>query len=50
MGTPGLPNWTDIRCVLELFDQWTAEVFMRLTTCFSELLTMEAERRKATNG
>lgn len=50
MGTPGLPNWSDIRNVLELFDQWAVDIYGRLSICFSELLTMETEARKASNG
>lgn len=45
-----MPNWSDIRAVLELHGYWTAPVQERLSVCFTELLTMEAEQRKANNG
>jgi hypothetical protein len=50
MGTPYLPNWSDIKPVLELYGLWSLEVHSRLSVCFMELLTMEAETRKANDG
>lgn len=47
MGTPWLPNWSDIKPVLELYGLWSASIHERLSICFTELLTMEAETRKA---
>jgi hypothetical protein len=47
MGTPWLPNWSDIKPVLELYGLWSASIHERLSICFTELLTMEAEQRKA---
>ncbi len=46
MGYPTLPNWSDIRVVLELHDLWTVEIFQKLDLCFTELILTEAESRK----
>ena len=50
MGQAHMPNWTDIATVLDLYGLWDTEVQMRLSVCFTELLTMEAEQRKTENG
>jgi hypothetical protein len=50
MGQPWLPNWSDIKPVLELYDLWDTDVYERLSVCFTEMVTMEAEQRKAENG
>ena len=49
MGQPWMPNWSDIKPVLELYDQWTPEIHTRLTVCFTALMTLEAETRKDSN-
>jgi len=50
MGQPHLPNWSDIESVLVAHDLWDGFVQARLAMCFSELMTMEAEAKKAENG
>ena len=49
MGQAHLPNWSDIESVLPLYDLWDADVHGRLSVCFSELMTLEGEQRKAEN-
>ena len=50
MGGEGFPNWSDISGVLSLYGQWHIENHVKLTVCFNELMTLEAEQRKAENG
>ena len=49
MGQPHLPNWSDIESVLTLYNLWDSDIHGRLSVCFTELLTIEAEQRKAEN-
>ena len=50
MGQPWMPNWSDIESVLTLYGLWDVDVHGRLSVCFSELMTMEAESKKADHG
>jgi hypothetical protein len=50
MGQKHLPNWSDIESVLTLYGLWDVDVHGRLSMCFSELMMMEAESKKADNG
>ncbi len=50
MGQPWMPNWSDVEVVLTLYGLWDVDVHGRLSVCFSELMTMEAETRKADHG
>ena len=47
---PHLPNWTDISTVLAPYKLWGADIHGRLSVCFTELMTLEAEQRKASDG
>ena len=49
MGQAHLPNWSDIATVLATYDLWDARVHGKLSVCFSEMMTLEAESRKAEN-
>jgi hypothetical protein len=44
-----MPNWSDVESVLTLYDLWNADIHGRLSVCFTELLMLEAEQRKAEN-
>lgn len=50
MGVMHLPNWTDIRTVLELHGLWDADTQERLALMFTEMFTMEHEQREAERG
>ena len=49
MGQPWMPIWSDIETVLTLYGLWNVDVHGGLSVCFSELMTMESESRKAEN-
>ena len=49
MGQPHFPNWADIESILPLYNLWDADVHGKLAMCFTELLTLEGEQRKASD-
>jgi hypothetical protein len=49
MGQPWMPNWSDVSAVLVLYGLWDIDVHGKLSMCFSELMTMESESKKAEN-
>ena len=46
---PHLPNWSDIESVLIPHRLYDADIQTRLSMCFTELMMLEGEQRKASD-